>query len=237
MRAWLSWLAAACLVVGVAAWADERQDQERLAKLQSYVGRWQGVGQPKRGSSRGAWRENLDWAWKFAGGTASLTVDIKEAKFFDSGQLLPAGDGEGFELVTRSADNETRYRGTIDADGVLVLTAAEVAAGQPARIQIRQVAEGQRMLILYEQRTGSDRFLRLAEVGYTREGSDFGKGVNFVECVVTGGLGTIPVSYDGKTYYVCCTGCRDYFKEAPEEVLADYHSRRKQTGRTVEDGK
>jgi len=34
-----------------------------------------------------------------------------------------------------------------------------------------------------------------------------------------GGLGTIEVTHAGKSYYVCCTGCRDYFNENPEKFL------------------
>ena len=44
--------------------------------------------------------------------------------------------------------------------------------------------------------------------------------------MVTGGEGTIAVTHDGKTYYVCCTGCRDYFNENPAEVLAEYRERK-----------
>src|SRR6478736_3694018 len=85
-----------------------------------------------------------------------------------------------------------------------------------ARISIRTVAEGDRLLILYERRVdGGDRFARIAEVGYTRVGSTFAKGSGQPECVVTGGLGTIKVTYQGKTYYVCCTGCRDMFDDDP----------------------
>ena len=65
----------------------------------------------------------------------------------------------------------------------------------------------------------------MSEVGYTRRGSDFGKRANFVECIVSGGKGTIPVVFEGKKYYVCCGGCRDYFRDNPEEVLREYHQR------------
>lgn len=47
----------------------------------------------------------------------------------------------------------------------------------------------------------------------------------WVECVVTGGLGTMPVTFEGQTYYVCCTGCRDYFNDGPAKVLAEYRQR------------
>src|SRR5947199_69793 len=50
---------------------------------------------------------------------------------------------------------------------------------------------------------GREDFTRLYEVGVTKEGVAFaGKGDNNPECVVSGGLGTMAVSYKGKTYYV-----------------------------------
>jgi YHS domain-containing protein len=45
--------------------------------------------------------------------------------------------------------------------------------------------------------------------------------------VVSGGKGTMPVSYKGKTYYVCCSGCRDEFKENPEKYIAEYEAKLK----------
>jgi YHS domain-containing protein len=34
------------------------------------------------------------------------------------------------------------------------------------------------------------------------------------------------VEHDGKTYYVCCSGCRDLFNDDPEGVLAEYRERK-----------
>jgi YHS domain-containing protein len=44
---------------------------------------------------------------------------------------------------------------------------------------------------------------------------------------VTGGLGTMTVSYEGKTYYVCCSGCRDEFKADPKKYIAEWEAKRK----------
>jgi hypothetical protein len=79
---------------------------------------------------------------------------------------------------------------------------------------------------------GRDSYARLAEVGSTRKGRSFAKAVaSGPECVVTGGLGTIAVEYLGRTYYVCCTGCRDLFREDPERVLAEYRERKAAEGK------
>ena len=36
-------------------------DKQALAALQSFIGGWKGVGQPKRGSTAGAWTEQAEW--------------------------------------------------------------------------------------------------------------------------------------------------------------------------------
>ncbi len=36
---------------------------------------------------------------------------------------------------------------------------------------------------------------------------------------MTGGAATLSVSYQGKSYPICCTGCRDEFNDNPEKYL------------------
>jgi hypothetical protein len=46
-------------------------------------------------------------------------------------------------------------------------------------------------------------------------------------CIVSGGLGKITVSYKGKTYYVCCSGCRDAFSDQPEKYVKEWEAKQK----------
>lgn len=46
------------------------------------------------------------------------------------------------------------------------------------------------------------------------------------ECIISGGLGTIQVSYQGKSYWVCCTGCKAAFEEDPESWIAEYNAKK-----------
>ena len=39
-------------------------------------------------------------------------------------------------------------------------------------------------------------------------------------CIISQGLGTISVSYKGKSYWVCCTGCKAAFEAEPETWIA-----------------
>src|SRR5207302_1613456 len=68
-----------------------------------------------------------------------------------------------------------------------------------------------RFLLLLESQPNASTFARLGEVGYTREGVSFAAGESGPVCIVTEGRGTIQVSHKGKTYYVCCSGCKDLF--------------------------
>ena len=220
------------LIAGGANGPDQlTSDKRALAPVQAYVGEWRGVGQIKRGSNQGAWTETAEWSWRFEKGRAELVGKLSGDKYFAE-LRLQAGEPAGqFVLIATpvAADQPAapqRFIGAKGSEG-LVFTADKATENEPARISLRLVAAGDRMITLYEKRLGPTDYLRLAEVGATRKGSSFAKAVSSGhECVVTGGLGKIAVEYQGKTYYVCCTGCRDLFKDDPAGVLADYRQRK-----------
>ena len=45
-------------------------------------------------------------------------------------------------------------------------------------------------------------------------------------CVVSGGAGTMSVSYKGESFYVCCSGCRDAFNENPEKYIKEFKAKK-----------
>ncbi len=211
--------------------AELKADKAALAPLQPYIGEWRGVGMPKRGSNQGAWTEQAEWAWHFVDGRAELVATLEPNKYFQRLQVQPGNSADAFLLLgtpvgADSDDAKTRFSGKLE-DGVLTAVADDATSEGPARITVRLIAGGDRMLMLYEKRLADDAFGRLAEVGSTRKGSGFAKSAaSGPECVVTGGLGTIAVEHEGKTYYVCCGGCRDLFNDDPAGTLADYRKRK-----------
>ncbi len=230
---------AICLLTIVAADrpATPKSAKQALMQLQGFVGEWRGVGQVRRGSTRGAWREKCGWAWNFDDEQTSLTFKIDDAKYLRDGALRWNTVSKKYELTARGIQDgqSVKYTGQIDESGKLILEASEVPASLPSRVSFRQVAGGDRLIVLYERRSGTKRFLRMAEVGYTRSGSNFGKGTNYIECVVTGGVGTIEVRHNGQTYYVCCTGCKDYFDADPDGVLAEYREQKAEEKRKAKE--
>ena len=208
---------------------NSSREQQRLAKLQGLIGQWRGVGQPQRGSTKGSWSESADWTWQFGASGPALIGKLPDGRFFRELRLSASEDEGAYVLTATPAAGagELRYVGRLDDGGQLVLQADGRQDDVPQRVTLRFAAGGDRLLVLLEKQTTNGTFTRLAEVGYTRQGSGFGKVATQRECIVTGGLGTMEVSHGGKTYYVCCTGCRDYFNENPEKVLAEFAARKK----------
>lgn len=222
------------LAAAAPAWAAD-DDKAQLAKMQQLVGKWRGVGQPQRGSTSGSWVAEADWSWSFAGGI-SLVGKLPEGKYFSKIKLVNGKADGQYVLLATPADGgpELRFAGSLAEDGKLQLVAEEPREGLPHRATFRFVAGGDRLLVLLERKSGPSGFARMAEVGYTRQGSGFGKGTTGPECVVTGGFGSIEVSHNSQKYYVCCTGCLEYFKENPDEVIAEYMARKEEERKEAE---
>lgn len=207
--------------------ADSSTDAEKkaLAEFNALVGGWRGVGQPRRGSRKGAWSEKADWVWDFKDGPA-IKYEVDGGKLVDSAVLTWDAAEGAYVLDVKLADEQNRrYKGKLN-DDKLTLTSATDDDGYTHRVTITLLNE-KRTLVLLEQRKEPQKFYsRVAEVGYTRKGTRLATaGSGEPECVVTGGAGTMPVMHQGKTYYVCCSGCRQAFEDDPEGILEDYRKR------------
>ena len=207
--------------------AGRRADQAALKAFAPLIGPWKGVGQPQRGSSRGAWTEGADWAWKLSNDSAVLELRVEKGKYLKAAELRPGTEPGSFALKATLADDSTRtFAGKAADHSKLVLAATEPGADGVRRITLTPLHET-RFLMLLEGADAANRTTRLGEVGYTRQGVAFAAGESGPVCIVTEGRGTMTVEYKGKTYYVCCSGCRDLFKEDPEAVLAEAKERAK----------
>jgi hypothetical protein len=225
-------LLAAILCAG----ADETQDRpksateiiEALKDLNLLVGDWRGVGQPKRGSQQGAWQERGACVWELTKERCGLRWKADGGKLWRSAFISYSPAEEEFTLTLELPDeSQRRYAGNYK-DTKFVVESDVDAAGDVHRLTLSVLNEN-RLTVLFEKRTEKQTFYsRVAEIGFQRQGTKLaatdGSGP---ECVVTGGKGTIPVTYQGKTYYVCCTGCRDAFNDDPEGILAAWAEKKK----------
>lgn len=217
------------LLVAWSAAADERQPppqrtaKEALGEFNGLIGGWRGVGMPRRGSRDGAWSETADWVWEFKEGGTGLRYTVKQGKLLRTALLTYDPPTGNYHLRGTLADETERtYSGRLDGNK-LVLESSPDDGGEVHRLTLTQLNE-KRTLVLYERRPKSSRFAsRIAEVGYTRQGTSLAEeGQDGPECIVTGGKGTIKVMHKGETYWVCCTGCKQAFDADPEGTLAEY---------------
>lgn len=221
---WLFGLAVlfvATIAGGLEVVEDQSRGKKSLAALQDYVGTWKGAGQVRRGSTQGGWIEESEWVWQFDKQGAAIVQKSAKGKFVRQLELRAAQQQGAFVATVKTPQGaELQFAGKLDDSGRLVLVNKDPQNQVVGRISIRIVAAGKRMIVMYEKLLTGTLYTRLGELGSTRKGSMFGGGATMIECIVSGGKGTIPVMFNGKTYYVCCSGCRDYFNDNAAEVVA-----------------
>jgi len=82
-------------------------DRKALEPLKVFVGEWKGVGQLRRGSTRGSWIEESVWAWKFEKRRAALVFKTPKGKYFTAGRLFPGDKTGQFRFVGALPDGKT----------------------------------------------------------------------------------------------------------------------------------
>jgi YHS domain-containing protein len=227
-------LAVLPLFAAVAVGGDpprEKPARDALKPLNVLVGSWKGSGSPEGSleeKQKGHWQETVTWEWQFKDADAWLTVAFDKGKHFARGELrhLPAKDQ--FELTLTTVGKEKRtYTGTLTGKQ-LALERSVPDAKQVERLTFSLLHDNRITYRLETRPAGGTAFTRQYLVGLTKEGEAFADvGRSERECIVSGGTGTIALSYEGKTYYVCCSGCRDEFKANPKKYVAEWEAKRK----------
>ncbi len=211
----------------LAGGGDAGDAKEALQNLQDFIGDWNGNGTSEKDRSL-IWKEKASWSWRFKGKDCWLVITFPEGKHFKKGEMRYLTDKERYQLtlVTRDKKNQA-FTGQMKK-GKLILDRTDPDTKETQEIVMNSAGGGVRFVYTYlvkpENRT---LFNRQYQVAFTKEGESFGTSAKKIECVVTGGLGTMPVSYNGVTYYVCCSGCRDAFNENPAKIVKEYLARKK----------
>jgi hypothetical protein len=223
---------AACLAIlglyaanaAAADTADAAKDA--LKAFNEYVGQWKGTGETKSGKTE-IWKESAEWAWDLKGPDPALKIKVTGGKQLAGGTLKYLPDKKKYQFTAVGADKKEQvYVGEIKARK-LVLTHEDPATKDKSTIEMSTNNDGARFVYnVAVQRRGVGIARRVAEVGLSKEGVSLAGGKK-AECIVTGGLGTMTVSFNGKTYYVCCSGCRDEFNANPKKYVEEYEKSKK----------
>jgi hypothetical protein len=208
----------------------ENAAKAALKELNDYIGEWKGSGAPEKAkpTAKESWSETINWAWHFKDDDAWITLDIKDGKYLKSGELRYLVEKKRYQLrAVDKNDNKLVFEGELK-DGYLTLDREDEKTKEVQRLAMNLAAEGVRFIYRYSHKPeGKTQWVKDYLVASTKEGESLGAAAKKNECVVSGGLGTIAVSFKGETFYVCCTGCRDAFNENPEKYVAEFKAKRK----------
>jgi hypothetical protein len=218
------------------------QRQQLLAAmmpLQNMLGRWRGITQRQFGDFKGV--DEPSWVWDFQTdrNQPALVMASEDGPYFRKLRLTYLTDRDTFQMTSQGPEEESRtFEGTFSEQPEQVrgddnrthvtykLTLTQVDSDESNdqwQVVFNQQETNRYLLELYRKRGSS--FQRMDTVSTQREGTsiaasdeDYGDR----KCIISGGLGTIQVSYKGRTFWVCCTGCKAAFEEDPESWIAEH---------------
>lgn len=209
--------------------SDVSKTKQALQQFNHLIGSWRGTGQPDRSRMQDFWQESIHWQWQFGKkDTLWLKVDFEKSKHFKEGELRYLPTKAMYQLTLQTLTKEkVTFTGKHEGRR-LTLSRQDKAAKEDQQI-VFTFLHSNRYLYRYETKPiDRSRFKKQYQVGATKKGVPFaGKGDSSPACVVSGGKGTIAVTYKGKTWYVCCSGCRAEFNENPEKYIKEFEAKQK----------
>lgn len=210
--------------------ADRESGKEALKALQEFIGEWKGAGGPDKPRSDPrdpVWKETLVWSWRFKGDEAWLTLEVKGGKHLAGGELryLPGKNKYQFTAAARDGGRQV-FEGELK-DETLRLERTDPDTKDTQLLSMNVAGDGVRFIYRAARRPAGGTIVRKEYlVAATKEGESLAAREKKNECVVSGGVGTMTVSYKGEVYYVCCSGCRDAFNENPEKYVAEFKAKK-----------
>jgi len=206
-----------------------------FAPFEYLLGRWKGQGIPrdKGANAFRGWTETHSWAWVFVKGKpAGMSVTIEGGKVLAAGKLSYDQARNRYRLDAtepKPRGGQIAFEGTLDESGKLLVLERTSPTGKSAkdsgklRLSLRPNANFIRYTMTADrQEPGDFQFSRVIEMGLTKEGESLAGSSTAAErpkCIVTGGAAAMTLTYQGRTFPICCTGCRDEFNDNPEKYI------------------
>lgn len=209
-----------------------------LKPLQIVMGKWEGV------FKNGGVGETHDWVWDLQTDKKypALTVNSPDGVFFTNARITYDPASSKFQMKTVDKEKIVReFEGGWEAEPAEVPADDGKSFYRTFKLKLTEIANAElshrweyvlsqqnnNRYQLYASRApgSSSRFTLRDVLGSQRSGTSFAQSDDDYgerTCVISQGLGTISVSYQGKSYYVCCTGCKAAFEDDPEMWIARF---------------
>ncbi len=208
----------------------QRTPKEALQAVQLLVGSWRGTGLPegtREEKQKGLWEETIHWEWQFKDKDVFLKATIEKGKYFTAAELRYLPEKDTYQLTaTTPKKDKVVFEGPLK-EKRLTLERTDDKTKEEQRLIITLLHDN-RFLYKYEVKAAEKpTFKAIYQVGATNDAIPFASTDHSKDCVVSGGRGSIAVTYMGKTYYVCCSGCKDAFNEDPAKYVKEFEERKK----------
>jgi len=222
------------------AGSGEQQIQaviRQLQPLQVLLGQWRGTTRREFESFKAV--DSHEWVWDLRTDPAqpALTLNSDKSPYLRNGRLtwdtqlqkflLTAVDGDGKERRFSGEFTEAPHEITGSDDKLHRVYRLELNEETTDAQEAWQVAfvqqENNRYLLEVARRRGKAAYARWDTVSTQREGTSFAlSDTDYAEktCIISEGLGTTEIVFKGRSYWVCCSGCKAAFEEDPEKWIA-----------------
>jgi len=210
----------------------------KMQPLQIVLGKWRGTTRKTFGMFKAV--DTLQWVWDFKTDRdqPSLVITSDASPYIRTGRMTYSLQDKKFKLSTEDKDGLKRdflgefIQEPADEPGdddkpqrtfKLEFTETDRSDAEPRWQLVFNQQENNRYLMELSRTRASGKFNKLDTVGTQREDTSFALNLEDYKemtCVVSQGKGTIQVSHKGKTFWVCCTGCKAAFEDEPEVWLA-----------------
>ena len=211
-----------------------------LQPLQILLGQWRGTTRREYENFKAV--DNHEWVWDLRtdAKNPALTINSDKSPYLKQGRLSWNVDDQKFTLTaTDTAGTKREFVGDF-TDPVHEIVGSDDKLHKVFRLEFNQVdksgqASGEMWQLSFEQqennryllevakRRGNAAFARYDTVSTQREGTSFAlSDTDYAEktCIISEGLGTTEIVFKGRSYWVCCSGCKAAFDEDPETWIA-----------------
>ena len=211
-----------------------------LQPLQILLGQWRGTTRREYENFKAV--DNHEWVWDLRtdAKNPALTINSDKSPYLKQGRLSwNVGDQKFTLTATDTAGTKREFVGDF-TDPVHEIVGSDDKLHKVFRLEFNQVdksgqASGEMWQLSFEQqennryllevakRRGNAAFARYDTVSTQREGTSFAlSDTDYAEktCIISEGLGTTEIVFKGRSYWVCCSGCKAAFDEDPETWIA-----------------
>ncbi|MEZ6056274.1 MAG: hypothetical protein R3C01_06175 [Planctomycetaceae bacterium] len=215
-----------------------------LQPLQILRDQWQVIQRKKAGTSDALQQQEWIWDFKTNRSQPAIVMSSPVGEYILSARVTFDPATEKYVMTAVTPEGETRTLEGEFSEPVTEITGDDNKPQRTYKLQFQQVApetskdqwqivvnqqQNNRYLMEFAKKRGSNYFV-FDTLGAQRLGTSFAlSDTDYGDrtCVVSGGLGTAAVSFEGKTFYVCCSGCRAAFDEEPKTWIADFDAKMK----------